>query len=181
MMGIVDLGLSVKWSFRNLNEEDIGTYGKYHYTWGDILFDEQYGNSLTMGVSNDELQEMNILDKDRLALEYDIAHICLGEGWRLPTHNEVLELLNNTSVEKTLWGLKFISKINDEWIVLPFAGYKYNGQYFCNGSSGWYWTSTPCNHNKFGSHSLIIASNGYCTVDWSCRSLGFSIRPVYNK
>ena len=69
----------------------------------------------------------------------------MGGKWRMPTYDQLKELLDNTEYEvKTINGIKgvlFISNINGHRLFIPFTGFWYNGKYYCNMSYGLVWSS----------------------------------------
>lgn len=61
-------------------------------------------------------------------MEDDVAHVTLGDEWRIPSRAEAVELIENCDWEyTTLNGVKGVvgtSKSNSKTIFFPFAGYK---------------------------------------------------------
>ena len=93
----VDLGLSVKWASCNLGAETPEAYGNY-YAWGETSTKEYYNwdkykycTPLTMAMS-----KYNSTDKKTiLEAEDDAATVLLGNNWRIPTADEMKELVEN--------------------------------------------------------------------------------------
>ena len=89
----VDLGLSVLWSKYFLGSEEEGKIGDY-YRWGEVeplrqgvayaLFDTLTGGIKDIGV------------EDISGTQYDAATHKLGGKWRMPTIEEIQELIDNT-------------------------------------------------------------------------------------
>ena len=167
----VDLGLpsGLKWATHNIGATTAEEYGNY-YAWGEVVTKETYteANSETYGKSMSDIS----------GTEYDAATFNWGGNWRMPTEEEMKEMLSMCVWEGTMqnqvYGYKLTSKINGNSIFLPAAGYR-NGASLSNaGSSGSYWSSTPdgnngANHFVFGIISGMGSNNRYC---------GCSIRPV---
>ena len=101
----IDLGLSVKWARVNLGAtapEDYGDYfswgetsPKSSYNWSDYSFGQSKNGPFSKYVLDVELGTVD--HKTVLDLEDDAAHIILGGDWRMPTKEEVEELMNNCS------------------------------------------------------------------------------------
>ena len=145
----VDLGLSVLWAEKNVSANKNSDTGNFFH-WKDIQ----------------DLQE-NVVTKN------------WGNGWRLPTRKEFMELVENCDFtwvdngqEKGFWVER-----NNNKIFLPAGGYKYENN-FSNSYSASYWTSTL---NKAYSNGAFVLSiyNNY-SYDWEayCASFMFPIRPV---
>lgn len=129
-MEYVDLGLpsGIKWAKCDLGETSPEKYGD-EYAWGETWTkwsnDYYYFTDIVAGqyTKYDSRDKRFFLEK-----EDDAAYLRLGEGWRIPTWNEMQELIDNCTVtESTLngrLGVMFISKINNNYI---FFGYWNNG------------------------------------------------------
>ena len=205
--GYVDLGLSVKWATHNLGAETPEEFGDY-YAWGEIRLKNNYEwSNYRFSVISDprylpEFSKYNVTPpegklsitrSEALRLERklesvdDAAHINWGGSWRMPSHEEWLELK-----ERCIWiwtsvnghaGYKVISKKNGRSIFLPAAGRVYST--FDDDSNdfgvrGYYWSSSigvietgfPFDASYlFFSDDTIFDAGGP-------RFLGFSVRPV---
>ena len=122
----IDLGLSVKWGTCNIgakNPEDFGNF----YQWGDVETKESYDwNTYKHGTDRNNLEKYNVKDgKTTLDSEDDAAIVNLNEGWRMPTPEEIKELVNDCTWEWTtvnnVNGYKVTGK-NGNSIFLPAAG-----------------------------------------------------------
>lgn len=81
--------------------------------------------------------------------EYDAATANMGKGWRMPTQNEITELVNGTN--KT-WvtnrngsgidGYLFTSKTNGESIFIPVTGFCISGIIYGLDCAVYFWSST---------------------------------------
>ncbi len=131
----VDLGLSVKWATHNVGAERPEDSGNY-FAWGERKAKESYtkDNSRTDGTNID-----NIVAHRRR----DVARAEWGEGWRMPTKAEVMELAEKCEVtwltQNGVNGCLVKSKANGASIFLPAAGYR-GAELYESGESGRYWT-----------------------------------------
>lgn len=130
--GHVDLGLSVEWAACNLGTQlcyDLGT----QYKWGDL--------------------STNCLD-DICGTEYDQATDEIGKNWRLPTKDQLEELINKCRWHATTYRGKYgyiVTGPSKKAIFLPVSTQYYYGNY---------WTgSLDISTNK--AFSLGFRSSGY--------------------
>lgn len=131
----VDLGLpsGLKWATCNVGANTPEAFGDY-YTWGELeIFSVTGMNSPFSGVSASDISGDPA---------YDIARVAMGGDWRMPTLDEMQEL-----VDECIW-TQTIQNDVDGWIVkgsngnsifIPGAGYEYGWGV----GGGYYWTSTP--------------------------------------
>lgn len=136
----IDMGLSVKWASCNVGASKPEEYGGY-YAWGETEERTDYTQNsyiyYNYGWEN--------IGSDISGTKYDIAHVRWGGNWRMPTMDEVKELIMNCSYEWTsvngVEGELFVSNLNGNSIFLPAAGYK-DGKSVCDKTyHGEYWTS----------------------------------------
>lgn len=180
----VDLGLSVKWASCNVGAESPEEYGNY-FAWGEIKTKSFYyeSNSVTWKKTFEELMSSGIVDSDgNLTAAYDASTANWGNSWRMPTRDEIKELLINCTCKWTTYnGVngQFVTGPNGNSIFLPAAGFRYGTGLYDSGSYGSYWFamldedySIAC-YVDFGSVGVGWGYNG--------RWLGFTIRPVANK
>lgn len=170
----VDLGLSVKWATRNLGAEKVYEVGDY-YAWSEI----ETKNSFTE--NNCPNFNADIPDFSGNP-EYDAATYALGEGWRMPTHEQCEELSLNCYWEWTEVNGKGGFKItgpSGKAIFLPAAGYKYGTHVSEDDVNGYYWTSTP---DHAGAAMCLSFMKGDWCGGWcvAFRDSGFLIRPIHD-
>lgn len=195
-MVAVDLGLSVNWSAKNLGAINTEDYGDY-YAWGELTSKATYSaeSYIHKGVS---------LGVNISGTEYDAATQRLGDGWRMPTKEEVQELLDkciwiwkekivieqdtiqveekDTIVDvKVMYTHCEVVGPNGKAIYLPTVGSE------CAGTTnrvplkfGCYWTASSFGEMdawtmQVSKDTHIIKSEGYR------RFVGQSIRPVKDK
>ena len=89
--------------------------------------------------------------KATLDPEDDAAHVNWGGKWRMPTYDEIKELLDNTTSEwitvGTVKGRKFTSKVKNSdgtynSIFIPAAGSRYDARLYYEGTCGYVWSSS---------------------------------------
>lgn len=201
-MEVVDLGLpsGLKWAKWNLGGEKETDFGKY-YQYGEIYGSYEINNttSRTYHFSNmpfnngaddyDREYFESIVDEvcpnSTLSLEYDAAYNLLGEGYRMPTADEYVELIANTNTEWTsingVSGLKATSKLDsNKYIFFPAAGNALWNNMYHRGTDCNYWSSTLEEDFSIpGAYSMH--SNDYIPnpKSGSYRYDGFNIRAVY--
>lgn len=174
----VDLGLSVKWASANLGASAPNEPGAY-FAWGETNPKTGYynGRKYKFGQYSNDLRKYNfgnvsILNgililpdyKETLDAEDDAAAVLLGNGWRMPTADELWELRNKctwTRVQDTIESTDVYTRVSfhgylitsnvpgyeDRSIFLPAAGfidqYHYPAGVEPDGRTGVnYWTST---------------------------------------
>lgn len=181
----VDLGLSVEWATANLDAAAPEEFGGY-YGWADPT-----GLETTMDVLDKSRNWVSHLyggpepPAEISGTELDIVHVRLGDGWRLPTLEELKELtacqhqwtrLNGVN------GYEFTGR-NGNKIFLPAGGARNGETVRYAGTVGYYWTGTlgtdPSFH-KQRAHRLYIGAEGL-NHNPAIRYSGFSIRPVRDK
>jgi hypothetical protein len=185
----VDLGLSVKWATCNVGASKPEDYGDY-FAWGETRPKPTYngstykwcrgdGDNLTKYCTKSYYGTVD--NKTQLELSDDAARANWGGSWRMPTHDELTELMVKCTwtwtTQNDVKGYKVTSKTNGRSIFLPAAGYCYGSSLLYAGSYGYYWSSSlfadypgRAGYVRFGSSS----------VDWdySYRYYGQSVRPV---
>lgn len=72
--------------------------------------------------------------------KYDAATANWGEGWKMPTTEQIRELIDSCKWEFTGTGYRVSSKKNNNSIFLPAAGYRYGDKWYGNGNAGYYAT-----------------------------------------
>ena len=176
----VDLGLSVKWATCNVGANAPEEYGDY-YAWGETETKSEYTeeNCPTYGLSISELQSQGYIDgAGYLNPQYDAAAANWGGDWRMPTKNELNELISKCNwmwtIQNGVKGYKVTSKTNGNSIFLPVAGYRSGSSLNGAGNYGHYWSSS---RSSDGAYQLFFNSFGPA-VDDNDRNSGKSVRPV---
>ena len=87
-----------------------------------------------------------------------------GGSWRLPTKDEMQELIDNCTwswiTQNGIKGYKVIGT-NGNSIFLPAAGFFSYGFVYGYDSIGYYWSSTPCDYENYTVHTLNFDSNSH--------------------
>lgn len=175
----VDLGLSVKWAACNLGATKPELYGDY-YAWGETKPKAKYteDNGCWHNVGYAALKSKGVIDdRGNLTAKYDAATSNWGAGWRMPTHDEIKELLNrcrwNWVTMNGVEGYK-VTGPSGKSIFLPAAGYRYGAGADFVGNNGCFFGATALNECAV---SFNFDSDCY---DWHSgfRSYGRSVRPV---
>ena len=186
----VDLGLSVKWATCNVGADKPENAGD-HYAWGEVETKDEYTWNNYKFNHLGELSKYNSDDKKTsLDPEDDVAHVKWGGSWRMPTHEEFVELSENctwtwyksgNSEFGGVAGFKVTGKregYTDRFIFLPASG-SYSGTGVYVGDFGDYWSSSinksvlrDASYLYFGS-----SANPYTHLCYR-RFYGFSVRPV---
>lgn len=187
----VDLGLpsGTKWADRNVGSSSPDDYGSY-FAWGETETKDVYNWSTykwcngTDSVMTKYVTDSSFGQVDGLSVltpENDVATVKWGDKWRMPTQDEMDELLSKCSwtlitSDKGVTGYK-VTGPNGNSIFLPLCGFKDGGTVAMAEKYGQYWSSTL--RPKFNNNaiSLDLVSTNH---DWMyhVRSEGSSVRPV---
>ena len=203
----VDLGLSVKWATCNVGADKPEDYGDYYawgelspkesYTWENYRFRTSGNDDATVRLSKYTSMYYTAMldadhryyiadDKTRLDLEDDVARVKWGGNWRLPTDEEMNELIDScTWTWTTLNGVKGCRVTSnrpgytDCSIFLPVTGkYGFEPENKSAGTWGHYWSSSV-NRDKTSYNAGVLAiGSGYAAVKVTFLNHGQSIRPV---
>ena len=189
----VDLGLpsGTLWATSNLEAGNSKGYSffawgetqtKSTYTWDTYKFYEIVGNLTRMTeYSSDDHQTVLYAEDDAVVMHW-------GEAWRMPTHEEWNELVNNctytwTKRNGTYGGLFTAS--NGNTLFLPAAGFMDRpeaGGHIGEGIVGNYWSSSLATDSEYNAKSIQL-TDGEIGANNECfdpRCLGYSIRPVHD-
>jgi len=184
----IDLGLSVKWASWNVGATAPEEYGGY-FAWGETGEKSDYYWS-TYKWGNDSVITKYCTDNDWgtvdnktiLDPEDDVAHVKWGGSWRMPTLDEIMELIDNCSCSWTsqngVNGNKFTGP-NGNSIFLPAAGYRHGTEVYGRGSIGNYWSGTlgeGKGASGFAYGSGFGSGSSGCGYDY--RFIGNTVRPV---
>lgn len=182
----VDLGLpsGTLWATCNVGANSPEEYGSY-YAWGETEEKEEYSTStsLTYGLSESELQSRGIIGENgNLTASYDTATANWGGSWRMPTLDEMEELLNNCTWTQTTQngvnGMQ-VTGPNGNSIFLPTAGSRYGTDFGEVDVFGYYRSATPYSDSNYACNLYFISDDYYW--DYDDRYSGFSVRPVMSK
>ncbi len=189
----VDLGLSVKWATCNVGASKPEDYGDY-FAWAETSTKSYYSISSYKYCKGDygtftkyctDSEDGTVDNKTILESEDDVACVRWGGSWRMPTDEELRELVNNctwtwTNLNGTngyiVTGKK--TGYTENSIFLPAAGNRaYSSDYDVN-SEGNYWSaSLEVFYGGTLSFQLTISSDEISFyAGW--RQEGHSVRPV---
>ena len=181
-MEYVDLGLSVKWATCNLGASKPSDYGHY-YAWGETMVKASYSwDTYKWGRENNITKYNNSDRKTVLDPEDDVATAKLGSPWRMPTKDEINELIGGCTWKWTkkdgVEGYE-VKGTNGNVIFLPAAGYRKGSKSQYIRKMGYYWSSSLSNvEGSVCARDLIFYSYAQ---NWGFdnRCYGFQIRPVH--
>ncbi len=203
----VDLGLSVRWATCNVGADKPEDYGDY-YAWGELTPKESYTwENYRFRTSGDDegtvklskytsLYYTSMLDEDnrffiaddktQLDLEDDVAHVKWGGDWRLPTNEEMNELIDSCT-----WTWTTLNGVNgclvtsnrpgytDRSIFLPATGkYGFETSNKSAGTWGHYWSNSVNKDQSSYNVGVLAIGSGYAAVKITFRAHGQSVRPV---
>lgn len=167
----VDLGLSVLWSSRNVGAPS-GDQPGYYVGWGD-------GSGRLLSTMYDDYPCVNNIS----GTEYDFARQMWRESWRIPTLQEMIELMQQCqwmwTVINGVPGYQVIGR-NQKSIFLPAGGDRYGVQYEDAYYAGRYWTADLYEEETARAYFLEFSQQG-AQISSLARYMGMLIRPVLNK
>ena len=171
----IDLGLSVKWASHNVGASSPEGYGGY-YAWGETEEKSDY-DWVTYNYGG-----INI-GSNISGTQYDVAHVKWGGSWRMPTRDEINELVNKCTWKWTsLNGVngQLVTGPNGNSIFLPAAGCRYDaaGGLGSRGSTGGYWSATLSENNGYCACAFDFYYGDYGWCNCYDRFYGCSVRPV---
>ena len=172
----IDLGLpsGTKWVCCNVGASKPENYGN-QYAWGETETKATYNLRTYKYYRNGNYVS---LGSDIAGTSYDVAHVKWGGSWKMPSFDQIMELINNCSSEVTkvngVSGRRFIGR-NGGSIFLPEAGKRENNELKL-GYFGLYWSSSP---SYFDHARDLYFTLGYAI--WGSddyRHFGHSVRPI---
>ena len=168
----VDLGLSVKWATCNVGANKPEEYGDY-FAWGETYTKKDYSEdtSYTYDIEMDDISG----DPD-----YDAARANWGDSWRMPTDDEMQELVDKCTRkwirQSGVKGYK-VTGPNGNSIFLPAAGACLGSSRIDVGGYGYYWSSAPDESDTYYAYYLGFIRGILCVLPRS-RFYGQTVRPV---
>ena len=168
---LIDLGLpsGTLWADRNVGASSPEGYGDY-FRFGET----------TPFTENSPEYVYNNINESIAGTDKDVATTILGKKFRMPTFEQIKELIELCLRQWTqvngVNGIK-VTGPNSNSIFLPAAGCRYysGGSLNIVGSYGYYWSASPC--SSYIGHNLSFYSD-YWGWSYSNRAFGFSVRPV---
>ncbi len=170
----VDLGLSVKWATMNIGADKPADFGRY-FAWGETVSKETYTEDNY--TYKPTFKTLPLLD--------DAARINWGGKWRMPSPDEINELIENCNwtytwtSELNLYGYMVTSKINGKSIFLPSAEV-YTDQLSDGTLYGYgaYWSNSAFFPDGFNYISALYFYQGHVDIGPFGKYVGMPIRPV---
>ncbi len=149
----VDLGLpsGTLWATMNVGADSPEDYGDYfawgetepkdYYNWSNYKWCNGTYNSITKYCNNDKFGVVD--NKTELDLDDDAAYVNMGPGWRMPSTEQIQELIDNCNSKWTtrndVEGVLLTSKKNGASLFLPAAGLgEGSSEYNLEGTHGYY-------------------------------------------
>lgn len=190
---VIDLGLpsGIKWASCNVGASRSWENGGY-YAWGETEDKEDYSwltlkyydyntDKITKYCTNSDGGAVD--GKTTLECEDDVASVQWGGKWRMPTYDELAELIDYcTWATETLWGVNGyrVTGPNGNSIFLPAAGFRFNTDAGDFNTAGYYWLSTLDNYGCYGAYCFVFDNTQYLLYN-DRRVYGQSVRPVYDE
>ncbi len=193
----VDLGLpsGTLWATCNVGAESPEEYGdyfawgetdpKYKYSWSTYKWSNGSYDTMTKYCKQSDYGYNGFTDgKTELDPEDDAAAVNWGSNWRIPSLEQIEELINSeyTTTEWTqlngVNGRRITSHSNGNSIFLPAAGYRDDTSLSNAGSKGYYWSRLLDASESYYACYLYFYSD---YIDWNysySRYYGRSVRPV---
>ncbi len=162
----IDMGLSVKWASCNLGSKKVEDMGD-KYAWGETKTKSSFSLDNYKFYSSNTYSKYNSSDgKTVLDMADDAANAKLGGNWRIPTREEIDELLEN-SVDYSIEyhetpGTAFVSETTGNVLFFP------------DSSETPYWSSTLYS----GSKAYYTYEHYSYKIVTGDRYIGRYIRPV---
>ena len=180
----VDLGLpsGTLWATMNVGANSPEEYGDY-FAWGETEPKDNYGThkwltggKLTKYCTDSYCGYSGFIDnKTELDPEDDAAYFNWGPSWRMPSFEQIKELVVNCTWQHTTQnGVKgyLLTGPNGNTMFLPNTGYRLSDSFQHVGLYSYYWSRTLYSYNPNEAY--------YLHYDWSThgRSYGFAVRAV---
>ena len=195
------------WAECNVGATKPEEYG-YYFWWGDTVgythdgsrwvavdgssrnflfdnWDNQNPLIATMWKDVDTLKNDGWIDKDgNLAPAHDAATAHLGAPWRMPTEQDLGDLVSNCdwtwTTRNGVSGLLVTGRggFSSKSIFLPAAGDGCGAYLYDPGSYGDYWSSTPDSIGSNHVWSLDFDSGSFGRYYGTLRCHGFPVRPL---
>ncbi len=185
----VDLGLpsGTLWAIRNVGATKPEEYGDY-FAWGETTPKDDYSwktykygsdyNKLTKYCTDSNCGTVD--NKTVLEFSDDAATVNWGNGWRMPTWDELQELRDKcTWTWTTLNGVngQLVTGPNGNSIFLPAAGCRLGTSLRSAGNYGHCWSSSLDSDGPYDAYYLRFDSGGHYWY-YGSRLYGRSVRPV---
>lgn len=171
----VDLGLpsGLKWATCSYGASSPTEPGEY-ISWGEMTPKSFYNES------NSKTYEKRVSSISATPT-YDVVAVNWGGNWRMPTADEMRELVWECQWEWTREDGKPGYKVtgpNGNTLFFPAIGYRSGPNVVHDNDAGYFWTGTPADDELLAyANCLFLIKNNF-GVDAGHRYRGFNIRPV---
>ena len=171
---VVDLGLpsGTLWATYDVGASEEGSAGDYYWYGGSIKCTTGGNMDYYVGTDN-PLPEV-----------YDTATQIMGLGWRMPTQQQVQELIDNTTLVSGIVSknntpcVRFNSNIKSgACIYFPAIGNWYNGTITDMSNACYIWTSST-NDNQYAYY--FTSSGSTRSINTGSKVVGFAVRGVHS-
>ena len=191
----VDLGLpsGTLWATRNVGANSPEEYGDY-FAWGETEPKDNYiwdtykwlesvvnGHWYFTKYNTDSNQGV-VDDKTELDPEDDAAYVNMGSEWRMPSREQIDELIDNCTWQwSQMHGVngQLLTGPNGKTLFFPAAG---ESLVYSMGEYGYYWSRSiffvPPHHYYTQNASNIQFGSDYLEANCSSRNLGATVRAV---
>ena len=187
----VDLGLpsGTLWATCNVGAISPEEYGDY-FAWGETSTKEVYnwgsykwceGTWNTINKYCIHSQSGTIDGITELEPEDDAAYVNWGESWRMPSKEQVKELVDNCSYEWTaINGVngELFTAPNGNTLFFPAASGCFDDTHGTYGTGGFYWMRSLSTYYSHGAICLYLYSTQVDENDIYERYYGFPVRAV---
>ncbi len=187
----VDLGLSVQWADRNLEASSPLEAGGY-YAFGEVEEKDLYTWSTYRNCEDGDMFSQTYFGEESICgTQYDAAYEILGDEWRMPNNDEILELMNECTWE--LFDVEprryyRVTGPSGNYIDLPVVGYMSNDHLVYDNVECYQWSGDfeleEGEEDGFvyrlnGPYILAISYGREPMCLDASSHLGMQIRPVY--
>ncbi len=187
----VDLGLSVQWADRNLEAPSPLEAGGY-YAFGELEEKDLYTWDTYKNCEDGDMFSQTYFGEESICgTLYDAAYMILGDEWRMPNNDEILELMNDCSWEFFDVEPRRYYRVtgpSGNYIDLPVVGYMSNDHLVYDNRECYQW-SGDFELEAGEEDGLVYLVNGpyILAISYgmeplcldSSSHLGMQIRPVY--
>ena len=191
----VDLGLpsGTLWATCNVGANKPEDYGDY-FAWGETApKDNNYDwstykwcnggiNTMTKYCTKSEYGYNGFVDdKKVLDPEDDAAYVNWGSSWRMPSTEQIQELIDNCtwqSTQRNGVNGRLVTGPNGNTLFLPAAGYRWFESLYGVGSDGFYWSRTLDAGEPSRAFGLYFYWGDWAGWDDGMRLGGFAVRAV---
>lgn len=197
----VDLGLSVMWANANIGAKSEDDYG-YYIAWGEELEKSHYDldnyfdfrvEAPKGGMVRYIYDKFNEAGASLIGTEYDTATKYLGGNWRMPTPEEVQELINNCEMKEEYvkdqnnhisLTYTIATGPNGQFIYFPHGGYKDGNE--LDKRYALFWTANLPNINPEKGEAMAASTGDFghgnkMGIIKKRRCFGLSVRAVCEK